>query len=371
MSQIYADHAAGTPTDPQVIEAMAPYWQDNFGNPSSVHTFGKKTADAVDRARGVIATFLGIDPEEIIFTSSGTESNNLAILGIARASKNRGHHLVTTSIEHPSVLNACKALERDGFTVTYVSPEEDGTIDTNKLVAAVTKETTLISVHLANSEIGVIQDVAEIARQVKEKNSNALVHVDACQATPFLDLNVRQLGADLLTFNGSKMYGPKGIAALYVRSGVSIFPIMYGGGQEQSLRSGTENVPGIVGLAKAVGLVDAKKDSQRIGALRDRLQHELEKLGCRSNCAHSSRLPNHLSVTLPHTQSTNLVADLDQLGVAVSAGSACSSRSLTESHVLTAIGLSSEEINRTIRITLGRSTTAENCQQLIAAIKQI
>jgi cysteine desulfurase len=291
-------------------------------------------------------------------------------LGVARANRKQGNHIITTAIEHPSVLNACRALERDGFKVTYVRPEKNGTINVKNVTSAITDQTILVTTHLANSEIGVIQDVGKISRVIKAKNPSIFVHVDACQTTPYIKPDVKALGVDLLTFNGSKAYGPKGVAVLYVRSGVSIFPIIYGGGQELSLRSGTENVPGIVGLAKAIEILDYQ-DGKRIGKLRDLLQSELKKIGCKINVATSPRLPNHLSVILPKTNETDLVSAMNKLGIAVSSGSACSSRSLGDSHVLTSIGLSSEQVNKTIRISLGRSTTRDNCEVIQRGVLSI
>ncbi|QQG50210.1 MAG: cysteine desulfurase [Candidatus Berkelbacteria bacterium] len=374
MVRIYADYAAATPTDKKVALAMQPFFTNNFGNPSSNHNFGRFAADAVESSRAEIAKFINAKPKEVYFTGTGTESNNLAILGAARANKKTGNHIVTTQIEHPSVLTTCQALERDGLQVAYVAPHENGTVSPKQIASAVTAKTSLISVHLANSEIGVIQDVAAIVQAVKSKNPQTLVHVDACQATSFIEFDVQKLGVDLLAFNGSKAYGPKGIAVLYVRDKVSIFPLIYGGGQEQSLRSGTENVPGIVGLAEAVRIIknNRQKDFIKISDLRDFLQAELKSLGnILVNCEDAPRLPNHLSVTLAKTKSTDLVRDLDAAGIAVSAGSACSSKSLAESHVLAAIGLNSQLANKTIRITLGRETTSSDCRTIIDTIKTL
>ncbi len=369
MNTVYADYAATTQTDPRVVAAMQPFFAETFGNPSSIHSFGRASADALTAARATIARFLHALPDEIYFTSSGTESNNLAILGVARANKKAGRHIITSTIEHPSILNACQALERDGFEVTYITPDQEGQLVLESVVAAVRPDTILVSLHLANSEIGVVQDLPAISAAVREKNPATFLHTDACQATTFLELDVARLGVDLLSLNGSKVYGPKGVGCLFVRGSVAIFPILYGGGQEQSLRSGTENVPGIVGLACAVELVDRDRDSKTIGVLRDELQSNLQNIGCQINVGSKIRLPNHLSVTLSRSNETDLVRALDQRGVAVSSGSACSSRSQTDSHVLTAIGLSSEQINKTIRISLGRASTALECQKIVQAVQ--
>lgn len=358
MKVIYADFAAATPTDPRVVEAMAPFHNETFGNPSSSHSFGRSAQDAVTKSTQQIADFLNSKPEEVYFTSGGTESNNLAILGVAKANKMRGRHIVTTAIEHPSVLNACRALEKDGWEVTFLPVAEDGLVKIGELEKALKTETVLVSIHLANSEIGVVQNITDLAKITKSRG--IYFHTDACQAAAFLDLDVEKLSVDLLTLNGSKMYGPKGIAALYVREGTQIFPVLYGGGQQNSLRSGTENVPGIVGLATAceVACQQRDDDARRIGQLRDILQAQLEKFpGVKINCANSPRLPNHLSVTLTNSTATNLVETFDEQGIAVSSGSACSSRSIVDSHVLQSLGLPSEQIHKTVRISLGRQTS--------------
>ncbi|MDP3992836.1 MAG: cysteine desulfurase family protein [bacterium] len=363
MKLTYADYAAATPTDLRVVEAMAPYQTETFGNPSSSHSFGRSAHDAITESTQRIADFLNSNLEEVYFTSGGTESNNLAILGVAKANKTRGRHIVTTAIEHPSVLNACRVLEKDGWEVTYLPVTGDGLVETSELEKALKAETTLVSVHLANSEIGVVQNVAELVKITKSRG--IYFHTDACQAATYLDLNVEKLGVDLLTFNGSKMYGPKGVAVLNVREGVQIFPILYGGGQQSSLRSGTENVPGIIGLATAcqIAIEQRETDSKRIGQLRDDLQVQLEKVpGVIINCANSSRLPNHLSVTLTNATATNLVEAFDEQGVAVSSGSACSSKSLVDSKVLQSVGLTNEQIHKTIRISLGRQTSEKDTE---------
>ncbi len=352
---VYADYAAATPTDSRVVEAMAPYYDDVFGNPSSLHGFGRKAEGVVEEATRKIADFLGAMPAEIIYTSGGTESNNLAILGVAKANIGRGRHIIVSAIEHPSVINACRALEKDGWAVTYLPVTSGGLVRVEDLKKFLQKDTVLVSIHLANSEIGVIQEVAKLASVAKK--FGAYFHTDACQAVAYLDLNIQKLGVDLLTFNGSKMYGPKGVGVLYVREGTQIFPILYGGGQQQSLRSGTENVPGIVGLATAcdIAIKQRETDAVRIGQLRDRLQTQVEKLsGAKINCAKSPRLPNHLSITLENAETTNLVEAFNRHGIAVSSGSACSSKSLDDSYILRSIGLTSEQIHKTIRVSLGR-----------------
>lgn len=372
MKLIYADFAAATPTNPRVVDAMAPFQTEIFANPSSIHGFGHAAWIELNTSSEKIAKFLNSKTEEIYYTSCGTESNNLALIGVAKANKKKGQHIITTSIEHPSVLSACKSLEKDGWKVTYLPVTKTGLVEEDELKKALSEETILVSINLANSEIGVIQNIAKLAKIAK--SCGAYFHTDACQPATFLELDVEKLGVDLLSFNGSKMYGPKGIAVLYVREGVQIFPILYGGGQQQSLRSGTENVPGIVGLAKAceIAVERRQKDYKEICRLRDNLQSQLEKLpGVKINCATSTRLPNHLSVTLEQAKATNLVEAFDQHGIAVSSGSACSSSSIVDSQVLQAVGLTSEQIHQTVRISLGRQTDSSDIECIAKTTKLI
>lgn len=372
MKRVYLDHAATTPVDPQVVVAMLPYFQEEFGNPSSLHKFGRDAAEAISRARQEVADFLSATSEEIYFTASGTESNNLAILGTTRANKKR-REVVTSPIEHPSVLNACAAAERNGNKIKFTKVEKSGLISLKEVVDLVSDETLLVSTHLANSEIGTVQNVSVISKAVKEKSPETLIHVDACQATSFLGLSVDELGVDLMSINGSKAYGPKGIGVLYVRKGTPIFPVIYGGGQEKSLRSGTENVPAIVGLAEALKVITVRRqrDADNIQLLRNDVQNRLSKMdGVSINVPESPRLPNHLSIQIESGQS-DLVKAFDQEGIALSAGSACSSRSLSESNVLSAIGLDSSQINKTVRITLGRATTKEDVTTLLTCVKEL
>lgn len=367
MKRLYADYAAATPTDPRVIQRVSQVSAELIGNPSSLHQFGRDAETLLNQCRSQVADFLGAQADEIYFTGSGTESNNLAILGYARANKNRGNHIVTTSTEHPSVLNACRALERDGFDVTYLPVDRNGVILVEDFMKALTTKTVLATIHLANSELGVVQAIAQLGEAAKQHK--VTFHTDACQAASYIDLNVDSLNVDMLTFNGSKLFGPRGVAALYVRDNVSLFPLVYGGGQEGSLRSGTENLPGIAGLALACQLAKQKRasDSEEVARLRDSLQKDLEAIGAITNCKKGNRLPNHLSVTIP-TKQNDLVAALDRLGISVSSGSACSSRSQSDSHVLQAIGLTGEQINKTLRISLGRGLTLRDVQKITTAV---
>ncbi len=369
---VYADYAAITPIDDRVILAMNEA-SGQYGNPSSRHLYGRASRQLLDKSRQTVAQFLSCSDAEVTFTASGTESNNLAVLGIARANKARGNHIVTSSIEHPSVINACRALERDGFKVTYLPVNSNGVVDPAKLQEALTDETILISIHLANSEIGVVQDIPALSEIIRT-HSSARFHTDACQAAAYTDLNVQKLGVDSLTFNGTKLYGPRGIAALYVKEGTDIFPLVYGGGQEKSLRSGTENVPAVVGFSVALEIAVENRDSEgrRIEKLRDILQEQLSRqLSISINANQSRRLPNHLSITLVNCRESDVVRAMDERGVAVSSGSACSSKSLTDSHVLKAIGLTNEQMNRTLRITLGRGTIESDIEKIVSAVAKI
>lgn len=373
MSQaVYADYAAATPIDDRVVLAMTEA-SKFIGNPSSRHSFGRSANEQLTKSRSIISKFLNCQAEEIVFTGSGTESNNLAILGIARANKNKGNHIIATSIEHPSVINSCRALEKDGFNVTYLPVDSNGLVNEDDLLNALTDKTILVTIHLANSEIGVIQDIARFSRITREKSS-AYFHTDACQAAAYLDLDVKKLGVDALTFNGTKVYGPKGVAVLFVAQGTDIFPIVYGGGQEKSLRSGTENIPGISGLATAVEIAETErqKNFDHLTVLRNELQNKLEKIqDVTINAKESNRLPNHLSIVVSGSKFSDLVQGMDERGIAVSSGSACSSKTLSDSHVLSAIGLTSEEINKTLRVSLGRSTNQEELEKITSAIEEL
>ncbi len=372
MKLVYADHAASTPTDPYVAAKVFDILDNKFANPSSLHSFGREAAMEVTKARKVIAEFISAEnPEEIFFTSSGTESNNLALLGVAKANKTKGKHIITTAIEHPSIMNACKALERDGYEISYLPVDKDGQINLEELERTLTEQTILVSIGYGNSEIGTLQEIEDIGSICSEKN--VYFHVDACQAMVFKKIDVQKSNIDLLTFNGSKMYGPKGIAALYVREGVNIFPIFYGGGQQKSLRSGTENVAGIAGLAKAAQRIEKKRDNdtKRINQLRNMLQKACAKIDDVEVNISKNRLPNHLSIRFESRTNADLVKEMDKHGIAVSSGSACSSSSLTDSHILTAIGLTSAQAQSTLRITLGRGNMLSDINAIYRAVRKI
>lgn len=382
ITPIYLDHAAATPLDPEVLEAMLPYLQTEFANPSSLYGAARVTRKAVEDARAAIANVLGAKPTEIVFTSGGTEGNNLAIQGVLGA--HPGAAWVTTAIEHDAVLAMAEPLEAASHPATVVPVKPDGLVRVPDIEAALNDQTVLVSVMLANNEIGTIQPLADIAKLVAGVRADRArrgitlplyLHTDAVQAANYLDLHIDRLGADLLTLNGSKIYGPKGTGALYVRHGVKLEPLLYGGGQERGRRSGTENVAGIVGLAKAFELAASRRgeESRRLQALRDQLmQGLLEALpDAIINGDPRRRLPNNLNLTLPGAEGEALVLYLDNAGIQASTGSACSTGNLDPSHVLLALGRTTAEANSSLRLTLGRSTTSWHIATVVAAIPPI
>ncbi len=383
MQQIYLDNAATTPTAPEVLAAMQPYLGEAYANPSSVYSKARTTRLAVEQARAEVADILGAKPTEIIFTSGGTEGDNLAVQGVLRAS-GTGAHWVTTDIEHDAVLSQVGPLARQGFGSSIVKVGLSGIVTVEDVMAEVTDDTVLISVMLANNEIGTIQPLAAIAKAVAQirlertRQGNGrplLLHTDACQAAGYLSLHVTRLGVDLMTINGSKIYGPKGVGALYVRHGVELEPLLYGGGQERGRRSGTENVAGVVGLAAALRLVTANRDaeSRRVTALRDKLAAGIQGVlpDAILNGDTKRRLPNNVNVSIPGAEGEAMVLYLDNAGIMASTGSACSSGSLDPSHVLLAIGCTREEAQQSLRLTLGRSTGEDDVGKVIEVLPGI
>ncbi len=358
---VYLDYHATTPVDPRALDAMLPYFAEEFGNPASrQHAYGWKAQEAVDRARGEIASLIGATPGEIVFTSGATESNNLAIKGCAQSARERGDHIVTVATEHKSVLDSFKKLERDGWRVTWLGVDSDGLIRLDELRAAVTEKTVLVSVMAANNEIGVLQPLVEIGAIVRE--AGAVLHTDAAQAAGKVPIDVNAMGIDLLSLTGHKIYGPKGAGALYIRRRKPRLPIacqIDGGGHEQGLRSGTLNVPGIVGLGRAASLCRSEMTDEgaRLAGLRDRLLEGLRGNldGVRVNGSLTHRLPHNLHVSFERIEGESLLMALGDL--AVSTGSACSSGSQAPSHVLQAIGAVGEQGGASIRFGLGRRTT--------------
>lgn len=375
--RVYLDHAAATPLDPAVLEAMRPFLTDSFGNPSSFHACGKAAKDALEESRARVAKALGARPDELLFVSGGTESDNLAVLGYARANRDKGTHLVTTAIEHPAVLEAVVHLEKkEGHSATYVGPGRDGIVSADDVLAAVRPDTALVSVMLANNEIGTVQPVAEIGnglRKLREAGkTRAVLHADACQAAGAMGLDVEKLHVDLLTINGGKICGPKGIGALYVRRGLKLQPLQFGGMQERSVRPGTENVAGAVGLACALELAQGRmgEDNARLAALRDRLVAGLlERVPkSRLNGHPAKRLPNNANLSFLDVEGEALLLYLDAAGIEASTGSACASASLDPSHVILALGLPYEAAHGSLRFTLGRDTTLEDVEYVIATL---
>lgn len=360
MRRIYMDHSATTPVAPEVLEAMLPYFRERYGNASSLHEFGREARDAVEGAREKLASLIGASPEEIYFTSGGTESDNLALKGVALSG--RGRHIITTSIEHPAVLEVCRSLERMGFEVTYIPVDDKGIVDPAEIERAIRDDTVLISVMHANNEIGTIQPVESIAEIASERD--ILLHTDAVQTVGKIPVNVDRLGVDLLSVSAHKFYGPKGVGALYVRKGTRIESIIQGGGHERGLRSGTENVPGIVGMGRAAELASEmmEREAERLTALRDRLKRfVLSNIDDSWLNGHpTKRLPINLNFGFGRVEGESLLLYLDSKGIAVSTGSACSSKKLEPSHVLRAIGLDPVRCHGSLRITLGRDNTRED-----------
>lgn len=372
--KLYLDYASTTPVHPDVLEAMLPYFSEHFGNPESLHSFGIEAKQAVDKAREQVAKFLNSKSSEIIFCGSATEANNIAIIGFCKANKHKGSHLITCKIEHPSVLNTFKHLEKEeGFRVTYLDVDHDGFISLEQLKSAITKDTILVSIIAANNEIGTIQPIEEIGEICKKHD--VAFHTDACQLAEYFQLNVEKLNATLLTINGSKLYGPKGIAALYIKQSTKILPIIFGGEHEHGLRSGTHNVPGIVGLGKACEIASHNRDKEvkRLTPLRNRLIKGFLKTIPNSalNGSQINRLPNNINITIPNIESKELLLHLDEARLCVSAGSACGSGKNTPSHVLKALGLKDELCRSSIRISLGLYTTDEDIDYILEKLPKI
>ncbi len=369
---VYLDYAATTPVDPRVLEAMLPYFSAHPGNASSMHAFGQEARAAVDRARVEVASLLGARPGEIVFTSGATEADNLAVVGVALAPSARGRHVITSAIEHHAILEACEFLQPRGYEVTVVPVGASGIVDPDDVRRAVRPDTALISIMAANNEIGTLQPVADIGAIAREHG--VPFHSDATQWVGALSARVDDLRVDLLSLSGHKRYGPKGVGALYVRTGTPLVPLQRGGGHERGRRGGTENVPGIVGLGAALRIAggEMEDEGERLAALRDCLiGGMLEIPGVALNGDPVRRLPNNVNLSIEGTDSQSLVIALDLRGVAVSAGSACSSGTLEASHVLTALGVPAERAMSAVRLTLGRPTTAADVDQAVDALRTV
>jgi cysteine desulfurase len=370
MKRIYMDHSATTPVAPEVLEAMLPYFSEKFGNASSLHSFGLEAKEALEESREKVAGLLGAKPEEIIFTAGGTESDNLALKGIARKNQKSGKHIITTRVEHPAILECCRKLEKEGFEVTYLPVTNEGLVEIATLESAIRSDTILISVMHANNEVGTIQPLEEIGRLAAEKD--IYLHTDAVQSVGKIPTDVNKLGVDLLSLSAHKLYGPKGVGALYIRNGTRLESIIQGGGHERGLRSGTENIAGIVGLARAaeLGRETMSTEAERLTRLRDRLA-ELVMSKVKEawiNGTMKMRLPGNLNFGFKYVEGESLLLFLDSIGISVSTGSACSSHKLEPSHVLLSLGLKPEECHGSLRITLGRSNTLEEVDYVALGI---
>lgn len=372
MKPIYMDHSATTPVAAEVLAAMLPYFSDKFGNASSLHGFGREAKEALEESRQKVARLLNAHPEEIVFTSGGTESDNLALRGIARRNRNSGRHIITSQIEHPAILETCRSLEQEGFSVTYLPVNREGLVDLSELEKAIRPDTILISIMHANNEIGTIQPLEEIGRLAAERD--IYLHTDAVQTVGKIPVDVQAMGADLLSLSAHKLYGPKGVGALYIRRGTKIQSLATGGGHERGLRSGTENVPGIVGLARAADLAreEMAGEGQRLTELRDRLAGlVLERVKeAWVNGSMEKRLAGSLNFGFSYVEGESLLLYLDSKGVAVSTGSACSSHKLEPSHVLLALGLKPEQCHGSLRITMGRSNSQEDVDYVADCIAE-
>ncbi|MGB9708280.1 MAG: cysteine desulfurase NifS [Candidatus Pacearchaeota archaeon] len=372
MRRIYLDHAATTPLAEEVLEAMKPYFSEKFGNASSLHSFGVEAREAVENSRKIAAKFLGARPNEIIFTSGGTESNNLAIKGVAFANKAKGNHIITSKIEHHAIEEPCKWLEKNGFKVTYLNVDKDGLVNPRDVEKAITKDTILVSIMHANNEIGTIEPIEEIGKICKKHK--VYFHTDAVQSFGKIPIDVKKMNIDLLSASSHKLYGPKGVGLLFIKPDVKIEPVQHGGGHEQGLRSGTENVPGIVGFAKAIELAEKtmKSEAERQTKLRDKLINNILKIGDSQLNGHATqRLPNNCNFSFKGIEGEALLIRLNEKGIAVSTGSACSTKSLAPSHVLTAIGLTAEQAHGSLRITLGKDNTEKDIDYTIEQLKNI
>jgi cysteine desulfurase len=373
MRRVYLDHAATTAMHPKVLEAMLPYLQNKFGNPSSIYSWGQEAKAAIEKARAQVAALIGAEPCEIVFTGSGTEADNFALNGIASALAGQGRHIITTSIEHHAVLHTAEELERRGFQITYLPVDSDGLIDPDLVQRHLTAKTILISIMFANNEIGTIQPIDTVARIAKQHD--VLFHTDAVQAIGNIPVDVDKIGVDLLSLSGHKIYGPKGIGALYVRRGTKIRPIIYGGAQERRLRAGTENVSGIVGLGKAAELAQAElpQRAAHLVELRDYLiDNVLASISnVRLNGHRTMRLPGNVNFSFEFIEGESLLLSLDLAGVAASSGSACTSASLDPSHVLMAIGLPHEIAHGSLRLTLGCDNTKKDIDYVLSVLPDI
>lgn len=373
MKRVYLDHNATTPVDPQVLAAMLPYFGEEYGNASSIHSFGQRARGAVEEARESVAVLLGASPSEIMFSSGGTESNNHAIFGAVAAATGERKHVITSAVEHNAVLDPCQELERRGVEVTFLPVDREGLVNPEDVRRAIRPETVLITIMLANNELGTIEPIAEIGKIAAERA--VVFHTDAVQAAGKIPIDVKKLGVNLLSISGHKLYGPKGAGSLYIRKGTRLEPLLYGGHSERDRRPGTEDVTGVAGLGKAAELAMSRmaEETRRISALRDRLEQGLlERIPfAHVNGSRAHRTPNTTNLTLPFVEGEAMVIALDLKGIACSTGAACSAGSVEPSHVLTAIGLAPEDARATLRLSLGHQTTGEEIDFALETIPPV
>jgi len=373
LRRIYLDHSATTPVRPEVVQAISEYMLEKYGNASSVHSFGREAREGTDEGRERLARLIGASPSDIIFTSGGTESDNLAVKGLAEAYASKGKHIITSQIEHHALLHTCEYLEKHGARVTYLPVDQYGSVDPEDVRKAIAPDTILVSIMMANNEIGTIQDVAEIGRICQK--SGVLFHSDAVQALGQLPIDVRKLGIDLMSVSSHKIYGPKGIGALYIRKGIRIASQAHGGHHERGKRAGTENVPGIVGFGLAAELARVEFDERvkHYSLVRDRLMDGIMARipEVRLNGHRTKRLPNNCNISVLYVEGESMLLNLDMKGIAASSGSACTSGSLDPSHVLMACGLKHEEAHGSLRMTVGTQTTTEDIDYVVAELPPI
>lgn len=373
MKRIYLDYAATTPVHPEVVKTTLPYFTEAFGNPSSIYSYGQEAKEAIEEARGKLARLIGARNEEIVFTSGGTEADNFALEGIAFSNKLKGTHIITTTIEHHAVLETAKFLEQRGFSVTYLPVDKFGMIDPNQVKKAITNKTILISVMHANNEVGTIEPIAEIAKIARE--AEVYFHTDAVQTVGHIPVDVTKLGVDLLAISAHKLYGPKGVGALYIRKGTKITSFMHGGGQERGRRASTENVLGIVGFGKAAEIAILEKDEEagRLTLLRDKLTRGiLETIEHTYLNGHpTKRLPNNVNISIEFVEGESTCLNMDLYGICTSTGSACSSSSAEPSHVLLALGMRPQLAHGSLRFSLGKWTTEEEINRVLEVLPRV
>lgn len=373
MRQVYLDYSATTPVKEEVLKEMIPYFTEKFGNPSSLYTIGANSKEAIEKARGQVAKLINATEKEIFFTATGTEADNWAVLGAADALKDKGNHIITTKIEHHAMLHSCEYLEKRGYEVTYLDVDAEGRVNPEELRAAITDKTILVSIMFANNEIGTVQPIKELAAVAKEHG--VLFHTDAVQALGNVHIDVKDLGIDLMSMSAHKIYGPKGVGALYIRRGVRISNYMHGGAQESRKRAGTENLPGVVGFGKAAELACEHLDEhiEKLSNLRNYLVEQVTAKipHVKVNGSMEHRHPGNANITFEYIEGEAMLLLLDMKGIAISTGSACSSTSLNPSHVLTAIGVPVENIHGSLRFTVGDPTTKEDIDYVVEELVQI